>query len=281
MADDSWNSSGRSRNNSVAGLQLRAGTKPVSLQRMRPLLGTFCVVQASGPRAVVETAIAAAFAELKRIENLMHPSRAGSDLQRLNAQRAVSVKIDPSTMEVLALAAQLHLLSNGVFDPCLPKCTGRFSDIELCTDNVVIAHREVAVDLGGVAKGYAVDRAVHVLRARGCNAGMVNGGGDLRVFGSSAKPIALRLSGSESRTVTLQDRALAASDALSMQKPVEFMGYYSRGRGDTLLRQRAVVVAMSAAVADALTKCAMLCDEAQRRAVFRALDAEIVSLDPP
>ena len=48
------------------------------------------------------------------------------------------------------------------------------------------------LDLGGIAKGQAVDAAVRALRRAGCHAGWVNAGGDLRVFGALALPLRLR-----------------------------------------------------------------------------------------
>jgi thiamine biosynthesis lipoprotein len=47
-----------------------------------------------------------------------------------------------------------------------------------------LADPRVAIDLGGIAKGYAVDRAVEVLKQGGLSAGLVNAGGDIRGFGS-------------------------------------------------------------------------------------------------
>ena len=48
------------------------------------------------------------------------------------------------------------------------------------------------LDLGGIAKGFAVDQAIHALRRGGCSEAIVNAGGDLRRFGRTPHPIYLR-----------------------------------------------------------------------------------------
>jgi len=64
--------------------------------------------------------------------------------------------------------------------------------LELAAPPSVIAHRPLHIDLGGIAKGYAVDRALTALRAAGCRGGLVNAGGDLAVFGHRTHAIVIR-----------------------------------------------------------------------------------------
>jgi thiamine biosynthesis lipoprotein len=70
------------------------------------------------------------------------------------------------------------------------------------------------IDLGGIAKGFAVDRAVDALRRHGATAGTVNAGGDLRIFGSAGEPVLVRrpdASGCFLPLTVLHDSALATS----------------------------------------------------------------------
>ena len=69
------------------------------------------------------------------------------------------------------------------------------------------------LDLGGIAKGHAVDVAVQALTARGCTAGWVNAGGDLRAFGAVCLPVHLRdeAGGGVRPFAMLQDGAFASS----------------------------------------------------------------------
>jgi thiamine biosynthesis lipoprotein len=72
----------------------------------------------------------------------------------------------------------------------------------------------VKIDLGGIAKGFAVDRAVEALQQHGVTDGLVNAGGDLRAFGQQSHAINIRDPRRPERIlfrVTLCDRALASS----------------------------------------------------------------------
>jgi thiamine biosynthesis lipoprotein len=247
-------------------------------QRMRPMLGTLCVIEASAPSEVLQQALASGFGELTRVAQLMHPTREGSDLPRLATRTEQLLQVDAMTWEVLTLAWRFYELSQGCFDPCLPSAEGRLSDVELLADNKIICHRPVAIDLGGIAKGYAVDRAVAALRNAGCESGMVNAGGDLRVFGARQQHILLALAATERTALVVHDKALAVSDAVAVNHPPEHQGYYLRNGHAPLLHQQAAVLASTAAVADALTKCALLCDETTLQTLLRHFDAELVSL---
>jgi thiamine biosynthesis lipoprotein len=184
---------------------------PDSLRRARPLLGTFVEVAvfAAGPHG--HAAIEAAFAAAAKVHRLMSFHDPDSDISRLNREASArAVTVDPWTFEVLQMAVELHGRSNGAFDvavaPALqelgllprhedrtsphrsrcdalelrPPCAARFRDP--C----------VRIDLGGIAKGFAVDRAVEVLRQSGVAGGLVNAGGDLAAFGPRSHAIHLR-----------------------------------------------------------------------------------------
>lgn len=193
----------------------------------------------------------------------MHPERPGSDVARINgAPLHARMSIDGSTLEVLELAQRLNALSEGVFDPCLPLRPGRLTDLELGGSasgaGWVICRAPVALDLGGIAKGYAIDRAIGALHARGCSAGTVNAGGDLRLFGAREKTILLRLGAGSYQPLALRETALAVSDRDEPRPPPGHRGYYSRANAHPAARRYAAVLAPTAACADALTKCLLL-----------------------
>ncbi len=91
------------------------------------------------------------------------------------------MRIGRGTREVQRFAQQLHARSAGVFDPCLPQRPGRIADLEI-TAFAAICDAPLELDCGGVAKGFAVDCAVAALQAAGCQAGIVNAGGDPEEF---------------------------------------------------------------------------------------------------
>jgi len=78
-----------------------------------------------------------------------------------------------------------------------------------------------------IAKGYAVDCAIDALRAGGCYAGLVNAGGDLRVFGDATQTVIVRVQG-HMHALALNNAAIAISDPHSQQAPGEHCGYYRR-----------------------------------------------------
>jgi FAD:protein FMN transferase len=167
-----------------------------NVRRARPLLGTYVEIAASGADQVrLHSAIDLAFSAIETVHNLMSFQEPGSELSRLNREGAgIMAGLHPWTAEVLAAAAEIHERSHGVFDAAIGG-GGR-------------------VDLSGIAKGFAVDRAVEALRAAGVEQGIVNAGGDLAVFGDDARPVAVRDPTDRSRfaaTVTLRDEALASS----------------------------------------------------------------------
>jgi thiamine biosynthesis lipoprotein len=228
--------------------------------RLRVALGTFVAIEAETLEdAPGSQAIDAAFAAVLKVQDLMHPTR-GADLAALSACPAgTPLSVHPWTWEVLDLCRQLHRASHGAFDPCLDAADGRMTDLELKPGDIVIAHAPMRIDLGGIAKGYAVDRAIDALRAAQCIAGLVNAGGDLAVFGERSRQIACGGDANDCLLVELRDAALATSDArnesLAGSRPAEHRGYYDgRGRGATI-SGRATVIAGNAAMADGLTKC--------------------------
>ena len=163
------------------------------VRRARPLLGTLVEVglcEMPEPCAHSQ-AIAAAFAEIARLQALMSRFDAGSDIARFNAlPRDGSIVIDAATHEVLAFAQALSDASGGAFDISVGSAPQGWrldagSRLHKLTDRA-------RLDLGGIAKGYIVDRAVRTLRGHGCTAGWVNAGGDLRAFGAIEVPIVLR-----------------------------------------------------------------------------------------
>jgi len=230
------------------------------LSRLRIGLGTLIAIDAEADDgAIAARALEAAFQAVQRVEHLMHPTRNGSDIARLSASPCGLVTVHPWTFEVLELCVQLNDLSHGVFDPCLPASSGSMRDIELLGDGAVVVHAPIQLDLGGVAKGYAVDRAIDALRAAGCDAGLVNAGGDLAVYGPRARRIVCR--GPDPRPVVeLRDAALATSSVGAASRPPEHRGHYHGVSGAPALHGSVSVIAESAAAADALTKCLFWCD---------------------
>ncbi len=181
-----------------------------ALRRARPLLGTLVEIGLTADDADRgQQAINAAFEQVARIQRLMSFHDPASELSRLNgAMPGEVLSVTPELYAVLSAALRFAHLSDGLFDPTVaPRlCTlgylprhgfigdgvGDWRDIELLPGNRVCLHRPLHLDLGGIAKGYAVDRALACLRERGIDQAVVNAGGDLAVLGETAVPVHVR-----------------------------------------------------------------------------------------
>ena len=152
----------------------------------------------------------AAAAEIERLERILSRHRPDGTLARVNnLPPGEALEVEPELVEVLATARRVNRLTQGCFDPTvgplieLWKKAGRDqvlpTDAEIAAaraqvgfDSVVIEGntvsltRPVTIDLGGVAKGYIIDKVIALLVKRGVPGGIVLAGGDLGVFG--AKP---------------------------------------------------------------------------------------------
>jgi len=274
------------------------------VRRARPLLGTLVEVSVAGnAEAYLHEAASRAFAVISRIHELMSAHSTHSDVFRINNAPVRSVvTVDGSTWRVLQLATDIANASGGVFDVTvggamqsrgeLPALTDRaldpcatFRDIELLPGNRVCAHRALAIDLGGIAKGFAVDAAVEILESSGAPAGCVNAGGDLRVFGAQSTTVQVRDPGEPSMVraqLQLRNCALATSANYAPDR-----GFNSAGvvldprRGEnTATGRSASVRASRCAVADALAKCVLMLGDASSALLVR-YQADGFLLDGP
>jgi thiamine biosynthesis lipoprotein len=245
------------------------------VSRLRVALGTFVAVDAEADDSLIAgQGVAAAYAAIATVERLMHPTRAGSDLAALAAcAPGTPLTVHPWTFELLDLCRRLNAASLGIFDPCLEIASGRMADLQFAPPDKVIARTPLRVDLGGIAKGYAVDRAVEALQAVGCTGGLVNAGGDLAVFGSCNRKILCGTPRSAGLLVELRDAALATSDAAETARPAEHRGYYHGADRSRAVAGRVTVLAARAAVADGLTKCLLCADSALQATLLRAFGA--------
>lgn len=257
------------------------------MERARPLLGTFVSIKVGGLKeAAAHRVIDEGFAVVARIHALMSFHEADSDVSALNrsaAQRAVTVA--PETYDVIRRGLEVAKASNGVFDftvgaelaawGFLPRPDGApepdpkasWRDIELLDGprdgQRVRFHRPLWVDLGGIAKGYAVDYAVAKATALGAPQVCINAGGDLRVQGPTAERVALR-TGLPSDTVPvveIENGSLASSGGREHLKRHDgrLVGPHLHGarRAPVGTRSFVSVVAEDCIIADALTKVAL------------------------
>jgi thiamine biosynthesis lipoprotein len=194
----------------VAAVPLARSRRTKLVRRSVPVMGTVGEVGVVHHDArFAHSAIDAAIRELRLVERLMTRFTETSDIGRANrlaSQDAVTVS--PVTAMVVEEALLWAESSDGAFDPCLGKVAelwdvanrrvppasgdirplaGRqlYKGLDLGRDRVRFTERDIALDLGGIGKGYGVDRAVQALREHGVEHGLVNVGGDLYAMGMS------------------------------------------------------------------------------------------------
>ena len=188
---------------------------PLTLVRRNVLtMGTIAefAVAHRDPRQA-HAAIDQAVLALHFVDETMSRFKASSDVGRANAAAArEAVPVGPETLQVLQAGLRWSEDSDGAFDPCL----GRLIELwdvshrhepPASASVVRLAHRrlyrkldvgvyqgkavvrfddpEIGLDLGAIAKGYAVDRAVTALRAAGVEHALVGAGGDIYALGRS------------------------------------------------------------------------------------------------
>jgi FAD:protein FMN transferase len=177
--------------------------------REEAIMGTRCSVELwATDRAEGDVAIEAVFADMRRIDALMSTYKPDSEVSRVNAGAGKApVAVTAELFALLETAQQYSALSSGAFDvtyasvgylydyrehkhpdgkaiaAALPGVDYRALKLDRVKRTVAFGKPGMRIDLGGIAKGHAVDRGIQILKERGLTHAMVNAGGDTRVVG--------------------------------------------------------------------------------------------------
>ena len=264
-------------------------------KRLKPLLGTFVEIGTIIQDQNTEYAIGTAFKAIEKIHHLLSFHDPNSELSRLNRSNGNLIELDPLSYRVLRLAKIIGKYSNELFNctvggvlvnkDILPKhadvdfCEyGNSNDIELY-ENKIRLGRPVLITLDGIAKGYAVDYAILVLKKQGVTSGWINAGGDLRIFGDIALPVQRReLNGSLSDIGHLKNIALSTSSITTSNKT--YPGYIVKSDSGKCHQGSWSVMARYCWLADALTKVAGLADNEHRHNIIEKLGGKLVQPVP-
>ncbi|MGJ8675992.1 MAG: FAD:protein FMN transferase [Akkermansiaceae bacterium] len=266
--------------------EIQAGES--SFQQCKPLLGTYVEISLSGALSkdeLFELSLAG-FTEIERIQQLMSFHDTESELSRINQSAHLEIiHISQEMLEVLTLALQLSEMSDGLFDLSVgselvrrgilpsqlerPKQQTRLRDqanwraIQL-EGNQLQFLEPLQLDLGGIAKGYAVDRALSVMSRMKTTTNeaidiVINAGGDLCMNHWQGRDIEIRtpISGGKSTMkVPMQNQALATSAAYFLEHDQVIINPQS---GQPISTDQSIsIFASSCMLADAMTKIAAL-----------------------
>lgn len=271
----------------VAAAAAVAAPPGVEREEARYVMGTLATVRATAPdEAAALAALDAAWGALAQVDARMSTWRDDSDLSRVNAGAAAGpVPVPPDLARVVAAALRVADDSGGAFDPTVlpllrawglhggvPRepdpaelaailaATGaRYVQVDTLAGTIGFRRDGVALDLGGIAKGYALDAARAAMITAGAVAGVLDLGGNLLVFGHAVRQAGIVDPADPSRTVaTVPVAEAAVATSGQYERYVEVDG---RARGHILdprsglpveRRGSVTVVATSGMLADAL-----------------------------
>ncbi|HET8690597.1 MAG TPA: FAD:protein FMN transferase [Steroidobacteraceae bacterium] len=211
--------------------------------REEAIMGTRIAVElAAADPAAAEQAIDAVIAEMHRIDVLMSVYKPDSQVSRVNREAAAGpVKVDPELAALVARALEFSEMSGGAFDityasvgylydyrarqhptdaqiqAALPGINWRHVVVDLPASTIRFTRPGVRIDLGGIAKGYAVDTSIAILRKLGITQATVTAGGDSRIIGDrDGRPwiVGIRHPDDKDRVIAripLEDAAISTS----------------------------------------------------------------------
>lgn len=266
---------------------------PAIERRARPLLGTYVEI---GLRDGSPAVFSEAFAAIERIHRLMSAHLEDSDLGKIAREAHHGwVTVDPATAEVVRISLKIAELTEGAFDPIragsalihagrrpclanqLPDPAATWRDLQL-ENGRIRTSRPLAIDLGGVAKGYAVDLAAEIITGYGLT-GVVNAGGDLRFTGSEERSVSLR---KPDTTVTRLDLREIPYPALATTASYAFSAEGGNldliGDGVAPEALSITVFAENCTLADAMTKAVLNLPPTKASALLRQLGCSALVL---
>lgn len=295
---------------------LRQPQNDGQVSRTALIMGTVVDVRAYGEdQEQLELAVTAALDEMSRVEQLFSSHMAESEVSQLSAA-ANTLSLSPEVVRLILRGQQIGAETSGAFNmtlgalkklwqiesenPHIPSeqelsaaLSGIGPDALTIVGTAVTKSRpELVIDLGGIAKGYAVDRAVSVLRQAGIKSATVNAGGDISLLGDKrGKPwrIGIQHPRQENEllvTLQLKDQAVVTSgdyERYFERDGIRYHHIFDPTTGKPARQcQSVTVVAADAASADALATAAfVLGPEAGVRLLERLTDVEglLVSSD--
>ncbi|MEN5088528.1 FAD:protein FMN transferase [Sphingobacterium faecium] len=185
----------------------------VTSKRVLKLMGNrfeFTVI--SDSKEIGEKAIDMAIQEVRRIEDLLSTYKETSQTSLINRYAGIQpVKVDVEVVELIKRSIKISSITQGAFDitygsidkrlwnfdtsmTALPDpktalksvCLINYNNIIINAQNstVMLRHRGMRIGFGGIGKGYAADRAKHILQTIGIKSGIVNAAGDLVTWGT-------------------------------------------------------------------------------------------------
>lgn len=267
-------------------------------------------IHAAADMPAARTALDRAMAEIRAVDRLMAVQRPDSDVSRANREAAErAVGIDPRVLDVLRTSIEVSRLTDGAFDVtvlpavlawgfegssparpsgAVPRPAGyRTVQLDAAAGTVRFSDPRTGIDLGGIAKGYALDRARDVLRAAGVRSAWLDLGGEIATIGAPPGGGRWRVAVRHPRrTDTVLGVVEIGEAAVSTSGDAERFVDDAAGRAGHVFDPHtgrparglvtATVVAESATLADALSTAAVVMGDEAFEPLARRLDVGAV-----
>ncbi|HEY1725819.1 MAG TPA: FAD:protein FMN transferase [Steroidobacteraceae bacterium] len=282
------------------------------------IMGTRIYVELwSDDKVKGEAAIDAVMDEMRHIDDSMSTFKPTSEVSHVNDLAAKQpVVISRELFDLLTTALEYSRITEGAFDityasvgymydfhahihpseqqidAALPAVNYRHLLLDPKTHSVRFSQPGVRIDLGGIAKGYSVDRGIQILQARGYSHALVNAGGDSRVIGDRfGRPwmVGIRHPDHPDQVITripLVDAAFSTSGDYERyfdENGVRYHHIIDPHTGHSASKVRsATVIASSATRSDGLSKTAFVLGPDEALRIYNQLDdvdAVLVALD--
>ena len=304
----------------VSLCSLNAGAHAEWVKRVTDgIMGTRIVVELwSENRGQGDAAIDTVLAEMRHVDESMSTYKPSSEVSRVNAHAADGpMKISKELFGLLRTALEYSRITDGAFDityasvgylydfrkrvrpddaaigKALPAVNYRHVMLDEKNQTVRFSQQGVRIDLGGIAKGYAVDCGIEALQARGVTRAFVSAGGDSRIIGDRfGKPWMVGIRdpragpGSVITRIPLTDAAMSTSgdyERFFEEDGVRFHHIIDPHTGHSASKVRsATVIGPKAVRTDGLSKTAFVLGPDKAMEIYNRIDdidAIIVKLD--
>jgi len=265
-------------------------SQSVVAKRVQMHMGTLVTLTVVAPdRSVGDRAMRAGFAEIKRLEQVLSTWRPDSELSLVNMEAGhQAVKVSQETLDLVIRSLDMANLTHGGFNIALGPAVDAWSvterqhipdDRELqqlkpfvdwtriqvnrVTQTIFLPREGMRIDIGGIGKGYAADRAVEEMKRVGATGGVAALSGDIKTFGvlpeRNGFPVGIRHPRKEGELIAiieLKDEAISTAGDYERFFEREGVRYHHILAPQTLQPARAcqsvTIIAKEGVVADGL-----------------------------
>ena len=292
--------------------------QPVVSKRAQMHMGTLVTLTVvARDRSVGDRAMRAGFAEIKRLEQVLSTWRPDSELSRVNTEAGRRpVEVSQETVELVIRSLDMANLTRGGFNIALGPAVDAWSvterqhipdDRELqqlkpfvdwtriqvnqVTQSIFLPREGMRIDIGGIGKGYAADRAVEEMKRAGAMGGVVALSGDIKTFGvlpeQNGFPVGIRHPRKEGELIAvieLKDEAVSTAGDYERFFEREGVRYHHILAPQTLQPARAcqsvTIIAKEGVVADGLDTGVFVLGPVEGMALVESLpDVEAIIIE--